>query len=308
MGLDLGGTKLLIGEVDADGNVLKSARYESGYLPQEKAAEFLSDSLADYVTNVGWIDSTPMAMGVGVIGRVDSVNGIWHQIDCDRTSPIRLADTLSKRFGLPCSVDNDVKSATKAEMRWGVGRISSNFVFINIGTGIASGAVIEGKLLKGSNFNAGETGHIISGINLGLKCCCGRVDCAELMASGAGMDACARFLKDRCKTELQVPESPGRVDTREIVRLCRRGDELCKTLIDNAAKGAADLIMDLVRCFDPDCIVLGGGVISEDFIFERIIGNIDPYTIRFVSKGIRRTTLDPHFAGLLGAAANAMIQ
>lgn len=306
LGLDLGGTKLLIGEVDADGRVLKSARYKSGYLPQERAAEFIADSLDDYIRNVGWHESKPLAMGVGVIGRVDSVNGIWHQIDSDRTSPIMLADTLSKRFGIPCFVDNDVKSATKAEMRWGAGRISSNFLFINIGTGIASGAVIEGRLLKGSSFNAGETGHVISGINVGLECCCGRKDCAELVASGAGMDACARFLKGKYDSRLQIPEAPSRVDTRDIIRLCREDDPLCKVLVDNAVKGAADLIMDLVRCFDPDCIVLGGGVVSEDYIFDRIKEAIDPYTVRFVTKGIMRTSLDPNFAGLLGAAANAM--
>ena len=306
LGIDLGGTKLLIGEVNSDGRVLKSRRYESGYLQQGAAADFLSDKLDDYIRNVGFADGRPAAIGIGVIGRVDSANGIWYQMDSRRNEPVNLAETMSGRFSMPCKVDNDVKSATKAEMLWGAGRISSNFLYLNIGTGIASGAVIDGKLLKGSSFNAGETGHVISGVNLGIGCCCGRKDCAEMIASGAGMDACARLLVGKYHSALTIPEPPARVDTREIIRLCLQSDELCKVLVDNAACAAANLIMDLVRCFDPDCIVLGGGVASEDYIYERILEAVDKYTVRFVSNGIRRTSLNPHYAGLLGAAANAM--
>lgn len=308
LGLDLGGTKLLIGEVNADGVVLKHKRYESGYLPQEEAAGFIADSLDDYIHTVGWVENKPESMGIGVIGRVDSDKGVWHQIDSCRTTTINLAEMMTDRFGIACYVDNDVKSATKAEMRWGAGLESDNFVFINIGTGIASGAVINGRLLRGSNFNAGETGHMISGINLGIECCCGRKDCVELIASGSGMDTCARVLKNKHSTSLAIPESPARVNVREIIKLCIQGDELCNVLLDNATKAAADLIMDLVRCYDPNTIVLSGGIISEDYIFEKIIDAIDKYTVRFVTGGIRRTTLDPHFAGLLGASANAIFK
>ena len=306
LGLDLGGTKLLVGEVDAQGRVLASKRYSSGYLAQESAADFLLNSLDDYLSTSAFPGGEPKAIGLGTIGRVDSENGIWHQIDADRTTEIHIGEIISRKYSIPCFADNDVKSATKAEMLWGAGKISNNFIFLNIGTGIASGAVIDGKLLKGSSFNAGETGHVGSCVNLGLECCCGRKDCVELLASGSGLDACARFLKDRYSTSLQLPQSPARVEAKEIFRLYSQGDELCTVLTENAAKAAAGLIMDLVRCFDPDTIVLGGGIVSEDLMYSKILENIDKYTVRFVRNGIIRTTLDPAFAGLLGAAANAM--
>ena len=144
LGLDLGGTKLLIGEVDAQGNVLRSKQYVSGFLDQQAACEVLCRSLDDYIATVGWATGEPpQAMGVGLIGRVDPYAGIWHQIDPGRTQPVNLAEMLTARYGLPCRIDNDVKSATRAEQAWGVGKQSNDFVFINIGTGIAAGTVFN---------------------------------------------------------------------------------------------------------------------------------------------------------------------
>ena len=307
LGLDLGGTKLLIGEVDSKGNILRSKRYDSGHLSQSQALELLMSSLEDYMTNVGWVDAAPKAMGIGLIGRVDSKEGIWHQIDCNRTASLPLSARIYERFGIPCFIDNDVKSATKAELLWGVGKMSSNFLYINIGTGIASGAVIDGRLLKGASFNAGETGHMVSGVDLGMDCICGRRDCVELLASGYGLDKCARHFMNSYPSSLDIPEEEGkRIDAAQIFRLAQEGDPLCSFLVDNAAAATANLIMDLVRCFDPDAIVLGGGIIAEDYMYDRVLENVDPYTVRFVKNGIARTTLNPEYVGLLGAAANAI--
>ena len=136
-------------------------------------------------------------MGVGLIGRVDSNDGIWLQIDPSRTHPIALAKELTEAYGIPCYIDNDVKSATRAECIWGFGQISKNFVYLNVGTGIAVGTVIDGKQVRGSHFNAGEVGHLRVGVHVGVKCACGRMDCVEAIAAGIGFDNCARLLRDR---------------------------------------------------------------------------------------------------------------
>ena len=130
LGLDLGGTKLLIGEMDSRGNILKYKKYDSGYFNQEAALQIIKASLDDYIKTVGWYDKKPVAMGVGLIGRVDSNDGIWLQIDPSRTHPIALAKELTEAYGIPCYIDNDVKSATRAECIWGFGQISKNFVYL----------------------------------------------------------------------------------------------------------------------------------------------------------------------------------
>mgnify|MGYP000811827101 CR=1 FL=1 len=80
LGLDLGGTKLLIGEMDSRGNILRYKKYDSGYFNQQAALEIIKSSLDDYIRTVGWYDQKPVAMGVGLIGRVDPNEGVWLQI------------------------------------------------------------------------------------------------------------------------------------------------------------------------------------------------------------------------------------
>lgn len=307
LGLDLGGTKLLIGEVDTHGNILKYKKYASGFFDQQTALEIIKASLDDYIQTVGWSSGKPEAMGVGLVGRVDPDAGIWHQIDPHRTYPIALAKELSDIYQIPCRIDNDVKSATRAERVWGVGQFSKNFIYINVGTGIAVGTVVNGRQIRGSHFNAGEAGHTRVGVNLGIKCVCGRYDCVENISSGSGIDHCARILCKDHPTSLHIPaEDEGRVNVQDVFRLCQEGDPLCKVLTDNAAQGIANLIMNLVRVTDPDTVVLGGGIVADEYMFESILKRLHPATMRFVSNGVVLTKLNPEFIGLLGACAVAM--
>ena len=300
LGLDLGGTKLLIGEVDSHGNILRYKKYDSGYFNQQAASEIIKSSLDDYIRTVGWCDQKPVGMGVGLIGRVDPNQGIWLQIDPSRTQPIALAKELSDIYGIPCHIDNDVKSATRAERVWGFGQISKNFIYINVGTGIAVGTVINGRQIRGSHFNAGEVGHVRVGVNLGIKCGCA-------IAAGIGFDNCARFLRNRYETNLHIPAEKGeRVLISEVFALSQKGDPLCVALVENASEALANLIMNLVRVTDPDTVVLGGGIVSDGYIHEKILEKLHPTTMRFVTNGVVITKLNPGFIGLLGAGAVAM--
>lgn len=307
LGLDLGGTKLLIGEMDCRGNILKYKRYESGYFNQQAALQFIKTSLDDYIKSVGWYDRKPLGMGVGLIGRVDPNEGIWLQIDPSRTHPIALAKELTDIYDIPCHIDNDVKSATRAEQAWGFGQISQNFIYVNVGTGIGVGTVVNGRQIRGSHFNAGEVGHLRVGVNVGIKCGCGRMDCVETIAAGIGFDNCARLLKDRYDTELHIPAGKGeRVLINEVFALSKKGDPLCVALVDIAAEALANLIMNLVRFSDPDTVVLGGGIVADGYMHEKIMAKLNPITMRFVTNGVVITKLNPGFIGLLGAGAVAM--
>lgn len=307
LGLDLGGTKLLIGELDSLGNILKYKKYDSGYFNQQAALGIIKVSLDDYIQTVGWTDKKPVSMGVGLIGRVDFEKGIWQQIDPKRTNPIPLARELSELYNMPCYIDNDVKSATRAERHFGFGQISKNFIYINVGSGIAAGTVVNGRQIRGSHFNAGEVGHTKVGVNIGIQCGCGRMDCVELIASGIGFDRCARFLKDQYATQLHIPEDLGeRVQVKDVFLLSQKGDPLCMQLVENASQALADLIMNLVRVSDPDTIVLGGGIVSDGYMHTKVLEKLNPTTIRFVKNGVVITKLNPDFIGLLGAGAVAM--
>lgn len=307
LALDLGGTKLLIGEMDTHGNILRYKKYDTGYFNQQAALEIIKRSLDDYIETIGWTNSKPVAMGVGLIGRVDPHHGIWLQIDPTRTEPVPLGKELSRLYGIPCYIDNDVKSATRAVQLFGFGQISENFIYINVGTGIAAGFVVNGRQIRGSHFNAGEVGHTQVGVSVGIPCGCGRMDCVEMIASGIGFDRCARLLKDKYETRLHVPEDLGeRVDVKNIFSLSLKGDPLCVQLVENATQALANLIMNLVRVSDPDTVVLGGGIVSDGYIHTKMMEKLNPTTIRFVKNGVVLTKLNPDFIGLIGAGTVAM--
>lgn len=133
------------------------------------------------------------------------------------------------------------------------------------------------------------------------------MDCVETIAAGIGFDNCARLLKDRYDTELHIPAGKGeRVLISEVFALSKKGDPLCVALVDIAAEALANLIMNLVRFSDPDTVVLGGGIVADGYMHEKIMAKLNPITMRFVTNGVVITKLNPGFIGLLGAGAVAM--
>ena len=111
LGADLGGTKLMIGEMDADGRILRHQKYPSGYLDQRGALDLIQRSIGDFLAH--YPDCHPSGIGVGLLGRVDNRTGTWLEIDHDRGEPFPAAAILSERYGIPAFLDNDVRSATK---------------------------------------------------------------------------------------------------------------------------------------------------------------------------------------------------
>ncbi|EUJ25659.1 hypothetical protein LMUR_14846 [Listeria grayi FSL F6-1183] len=187
LGIDIGGTKILIGEVDLAGNVLQSKSYPSDTTSQQTVVKTLLVALQDYRDTIGFQSNNLLAAGVGVVGRVDSANGIWLEIQPGKTVPTPLADILGDFLGLPVVIENDVAAATAAEQRLGVGKETKDFIYINVGTGIAAGTVIDGKIVTGGHFNAGEIGHMVVDLESEIPCGCGRKGCVERNASGLGL-------------------------------------------------------------------------------------------------------------------------
>lgn len=307
LGADLGGTKLLLGEVDEAGRVVRKKSYPSGFLNQQQARQLLLASLDDYFSTVADPSHRPAAIGVGLLGRVNTTDGVWEQIDPSRTMPLALAAELEERYAMPCHIDNDVKSAARAEMRWGIGKETRHFIYINVGTGIAACTVTDGKILRGGHFNAGEVGHTTVNLSVGTQCACGRRDCVETIAAGMGFDLCARMLCGRYPSHLVIPADGSRVMVSEVFRLAREeGDALCCQLVENAAEALAQLVMNLVRMSDPEAVVMGGSVMSDGYLLEQMSRRLQPETMRFVTRGVRLTALDSRMIGLMGAAVVAM--
>jgi len=300
--VDLGGTKILVGEVTPTGEVLQTKSYPSDTTSQQTALQGIIHAINDFQAGNTLIAREQIAIGVGVVGRVDTHNGIWHQIQPDKTELINVNEQLEAIFQLPCGVDNDVACATRAEQTFGWGQQSKNFIYFNIGTGIAAGTVVDGHYVEGNQFNAGEVGHMVVAMDSDVQCGCGRYGCVERIASGLGMhERVVALLPEYPASSLKLVEGQ-RIAVQSILEAAEQADPLASRIIDDAAHAAAAAIMNLVRVTDPDTIVLGGGVARNPFFFGRIKQALNLSTMRFVANGLVYTKVNSVETGLVGAA------
>lgn len=302
LGLDLGGTKLLIGEVTREGEVLRSKHYPTGYTRQQDAVEGLLAALEDYRVTVGFAGEL-MAVGAGIVGTVNNPRGEWISLGHEPTgAPVPLATMLAERLGVPAYIDNDVRSAVTAELVLGCGRYSDNFIYLNVGTGLAAGFVIDRHILRGAGHNAGEIGHMSVDITNRDACACGRHGCAENAVSGVGF---THMVKKYGRTDLLLPTTR-RADVPQLFDWAEQGDADCIAIAEYAAETLACVIMNLVRVSDPDTVVFGGGIMSDVRFQGRVRAKLDHGTMRGVTHGLVPSSFSPHIAGLLGAASLGM--
>ena len=116
-------------------------------------------------------------------------------------------------------------------MELGIGKKNKDFIYLNIGTGIAGRIIAEGQLLKGGHSNAGEIGHSLVGINNHVRCVCGRIACVETFASGLGMSNEVHRLKNKYPTQLEITDKH-RVSGEEIIKAFQKNDPLAKEVVE----------------------------------------------------------------------------
>ena len=306
LGLDFGGTKLLIGEVDGQGRVLHSERYDTGPQTQEGAVALCKASVRDYLSTAG-IQGELKGAGVGIVGVVDHQNGNWVSITHEVTGPaLPLARIISEEVGVPAAIDNDVRSATAAELLWGRGRDVENFIYLNVGTGVAAGFVTAGKVLRGAHNNSGEVGHMCCNLGDETPCICGRKGCVETIVSGTGFTIQYQQLKEHYPDTRLALNPWGRIDAESLFRLADEGDALAGRIAEYGLDMLATLVMNLVRVTDPELVVLGGGVVSDGWVLERLRPRLNPATMRGVSGGVVLSAFGTHETGMIGAAALGM--
>lgn len=303
IGIDLGGTKLLVGAVDRQGKILNYKRYTTNFRNQRQAFQAIMDALDDFIIKAEWGDYRVASIGIGVVGQVDLSSGCWNKMYNEGSQDIPLVQIIKKKYGLPCGVNNDVKAATIAEKEFGIGKDTDNFVYINIGTGIAAGFVCNGRLLSGVHNNAGETGHMVVDMHSDILCSCGKFGCVEAIASGRGiLMRCFSLAKDYPESPLcRIMHQKG-FFPEQIFAYAEQGDKLAKRITDDAVDAVSTMIMNLIAIFDPKQIVLGGGMLANGWLFDKVKERLTPQTKASVRKGIVLSKLDPYKIGLIGAA------
>jgi glucokinase len=308
MGVDVGGTKILIGLVERHGKVVWARRFPMQAGSSQTTLLSIDRALAEFMQALP-AGAAPASMGIGLVGHTDPQAGVWlNSINLHITQPAPLGQLISKQYGLPVALDNDVHAATLAEMRLGAGKGISDFVYLNVGTGIAAGLVVNGELVRGAANYAGELGHWMIEPD-GELCACGQRGCLEPIASGGRMLAQVRArLSAGEPSSLSAAAFRPDFDTSAVFRAAEAGDRLAEQVAWRAAQALGMALTGLVNLLNPSLIVYGGGTVRDGWLMQHTGRWVREHAMpvaRSALQGIVPSPLNPGQTGLLGAACLA---
>jgi glucokinase len=312
--VDLGGTKIIAAVVLTDGKIISR-----DYCPTSagEGPEIVIDRIL-FAVNRAIVQakikfSEMIGVGIAAAGILDTERGIittspnllhWHNV------PLR--DIFADRLGIVTYVINDANAAALGEHRFGAGIGFDNIVYLTVSTGIGGGIIVGGELYSGADGCAGEIGHMTVEAN-GPQCHCGNFGCLEALASGWAVAKAAIERINNGEKSYVVELVDGKIDniTAEIVAAAaRRGDQLAADIVAEAAKYFGIGLANLVNIFNPELIVIGGGLSkmgdmllkpARKVLKERAF-QLPAQTVRIVKAHLGSD------AGIIGAAAYVFAQ
>jgi len=311
--VDLGGSKIAVAIVSGDYRVL--AREKHPTLAEEGVDSVINriiSSVRRIVTSGNLALAQLYGISLAAAGVIDSQRGI---VTLSPNLPgwrdIPLGSIIEERLGIKTRLLNDANAAALGEHHLGAGRGVDNFIYLTIGTGIGGAIIIDGKLYTGACGSAGEIGHMTIEVN-GPRCDCGNVGCLEALASGR---AIAREAKKRLSSggRSSLTEAvAGKIEditAKEIAAAAQQGDVLANDVIKHAATYLGVGMVNLVNIFNPEVIIVGGGVASMGDLLLGPVRQVVRERVFPVSAAVRIVTAElGNDAGLLGAAHFAFKQ
>ena len=259
LGIDLGGTKMALAHVDSAGRILDVLS-----MPRPATAEAMDIIPVEAARSM--LIPRVKAVGIGAAGLVRADEGVLVWGPNVEGHEVRFGEIFEAELGLPTVVDNDANLAGLAEVRIGSARGYRHVCMITLGTGIGGCWVIGGELYRGRAF-AGEIGHMAVDVG-GPRCTCGRRGCWETFASGRRLDEMARDLVARRPHGLVAKISDGVTPTgRHLTQAALEGDPDAVDSLTEMAWWLGLGIAGLVAAFDPEVVVIGGGVSRAGDLF-----------------------------------------
>lgn len=284
---DIGGTFIKYGLCDENFNLLEKDKIPT---LSENGGQSIIERVIEIIEQYDSIDR----VAVSTAGQVDSENGIvvYSTDNIPYYTGMRVKSLIENKTGIPTFVENDVNSAALGEAHFGAAKGVSDFICLTLGTGIGGAIFLNNKLYKGSASSAGEIGHMIihSG---GKQCTCGGEGCYECYASASALIKAVNKVSPVELNAFQIFEKEN-IEKPEI------RSEIDKW-IDEIIVG----LVNIIYIFNPSMIVLGGGIMNEDYIIELIDRKIYTRLMdNFKNVKIVRPKLG-NDAGMIGAAYEA---
>ena len=246
------------------------------------------------------------AIGVGLPGIMDPRTGRipfctnlgWHDVP--------LVEEMAKYVDVPVFVDNDATVAGLAESVAGVSAGCENSVFVTLGTGVGGGVVLGGKVFSGSHGVATEIGHMITVVD-GEMCTCGNKGCFERYASATALIREGRRMCE-AKPDAALAKAVGgdlsAINAKHVIDLAKAGDPDCAAIFDRYVEHLAIGLVNIINLYDPEVIVLGGGVShAGQFLLDAVRAKL-PSLVFYKGMPYARVELAKltNDAGIIGAA------
>ena len=294
--VDIGGTKIAVGIVNAGGQVLTRSQVptnaDAGY---RRAIDSVVQRLrhAEKVTN-----QKITGIGIGSTGPVYPLTGEIGDVNFfpnwKGENPVK---DLERAFQVGVAIENDADAAALGEAGWGAGRNKTRLIYVTVGTGIGVGLIFDGKVYRGVDYSHPEIGHHMIDPS-GPSCYCGFSGCWESLATGPAMEA---WMADNLPAGYPHRES---LTAKKICDLARAGDNLARHAVEREARYLGVGLANLVTLYVPDAIVLGGSVMKSSDLFLDTIHKTIAASCHFVPYERTQVALASlgEDANLIGAA------
>ena len=313
LGIDLGGTNIVVGAMPADGSREIAVRTEPTHAQRgaegvvDRIVTMIAQTVSDVIATEHALPQDFLGAGVGAPGPLDRERGVvvvapnlgWHDF------PLR--DAISARIRMPVTLDNDANCATVGEWWRGAARGARNVVGLTIGTGIGGGVILDGQLYHGSSDVAGEIGHTTID-STGRYCRCGNYGCLEAYASGPAIALRAREALERDEASMlrtMVNGDLTQVTAATVYEGANRGDPLALEIVRDTARFLGTGVANLLNMLNPDVVVIAGGVTKAgDRLFEPLRAEVKRRAFRPAVAACRIVPGELEgSAGMVGAVA-----
>ncbi|MBQ9390501.1 MAG: ROK family protein [Synergistaceae bacterium] len=303
VGIDIGGTNIKTGVVTETGEIV--SEHSIPTRAERSQNEVLKDIIASVRESVAGANVNPddiLAAGMGTPGFIDSKNGIVIYNNNLGWRDFRIAPEMSRVLGIPVTLENDADAAALGEVIAGSAKGTKSAMIITLGTGVGTGYVVDGKIVRGCEF-----GHMVIEFG-GRRCTCGRKGCFETYCSATGLINMTKELiaqNPEGKTAL-IAAKEGSVGGQTVFEAADEGDREAAELIDRYISYLACGLVNLINGLQPETISLGGGVAKQG---ERLLKPLRQKVGLEIYEGITfpkivNCTLG-YKAGLIGAALSA---
>jgi glucokinase len=308
IGVDLGGTKMLVGVVDGDQHVLHRSIGPTLGLTEEGVIDELEQELKQARAARPGV----VAAGLGIPSTIDREKGFAITAVNLPIVEVPIRDLMRERVGLPVYIDNDANVAALAEHRFGAARGATNAVMLTIGTGIGGGLILDGKVYRGSIGAGAELGHMVVDID-GPPCQgnCPNHGCIEAVASGTALGREGRAAAEREPDSVlgRALAKEGEISGKTVTELALAGDAMARDVVALVGRRLGVAFSNYANIFDPDLIVVGGGVMAAGDLL------LDPAREELRARALPPMNGTPVVAaqlgpdaGMIGAAVMAMIE